>query len=1006
MRGRNHKKISLYLLCAIVASLFYTPFGLAATVDTKSVVSGDSPPYAAGELIVKFKPTAARQKTSAIKGRLSLHTVENLPISGCELVKIGQEISVQTAIDELNKDPDVLYAQPNYIYNSQATVNDPDFSKLWGLHNTGQDINGTPGMANIDIAAPEAWDISMGDPSIIVAVIDEGVDINHPDLAGRIWTNPGEIPDNSIDDDSNGLIDDVNGWDFYNNDKTVFDAEDLDQHGTHVAGTIAATANNAGGIAGVAPNVKIMPLKFLGPDHGETFDAIKAIQYATAKGAKVINASWGAIGIDTALQDAITASRVLFIAAAGNGGSDGIGYNNDVVQVSPGSLNCFNILSVAAVDNQGELAVFSNYGLTSVDVGAPGVDIYSLKPVYPAMGAALKIYDTVYNYKAVHFGFGLEDLSDDSVRAQFMRRALDFLDTNASTPILLVDDDNNSPDYLPQVTSALTGYNVVNYVYAGENTNGPPLADMLGKTVVWFTGKATGNLDNHNLTVTDLAYLKSFLDHQGRLILMGDDIAYLNEPDDFFTAYMEEKVISDFTPSQTLVDSVYSGVYSLAPDPDRDTLVSKGISQSMFNYRASDPATAYQYETGTSMAAPHAAGIAALMLSVNQNLTTEQLISNLKATVNPLSSLSGKTVTGGMVNAYRAVLAVQPVIDTNPDGGGGGGGGGGGEASTPVSEVKTVVPSTGGTVSSEDKTVMVEIPQGALDPGVSLDLTAKVVELTNIKVPAPDGLKIASDIIEFGPNGKIFNKPVKITLKYNLQVVGSGEVAPYYLNESTNVWELIQNAVVDKTANTVTFETAHFSKYTVMGKPAVMQYKPFFDDIISHWAKADIEYLAAKGIVGGKSGKLFDPEGRITRAEFATMIIRALGLQLEKGNETFTDVGEKTWYYQSVETASKAGLVAGFNGKFNPNNRITRQEMATILIKALETKNKAVTGGSEVLNKFEDNAKVSKWAVPALAKAVKAGIINGKTSVKVAPLDDATRAEAAVMIRKLLEVII
>ncbi|MHB8170309.1 MAG: S8 family peptidase [Thermincolia bacterium] len=245
------------------------------------------------------------------------------------------------------------------------------------MHNTGQNIGGQAGVPNIDIDAPEAWNVPNSGAEVIVAVIDTGVDINHPDLAGRIWTNPGEIPNNGVDDDLNGYIDDVNGWDFHNNDKTVFDNA-YDDHGTHVAGTIAATFNNVAGVTGVAPNVKIMPLKFLGSLGGYTSNAIAAINYAKNKGVRISNNSWGgpaSVQDDSALKDAINNSNQVFVAAAGN---DTV--NNDVYIDSPSGLNSTNIIAVASVDNQGNLSTFSNFGATTVDIGAPGTNIFSTLP--------------------------------------------------------------------------------------------------------------------------------------------------------------------------------------------------------------------------------------------------------------------------------------------------------------------------------------------------------------------------------------------------------------------------------------------------------------------------------------------------------------------------------------------------------------------------------------------------------------------------------------------------
>ncbi len=229
------------------------------------------------------------------------------------------------------------------------------------------------------IGAPAGWDASTGASQVTVAVIDTGVDISHPDLAARIWRNTGETAGNGIDDDHNGYIDDVNGWNFTGSGSNqLFSSADGDSHGTHVAGTIAARRGNSYGIAGIADNARIMPLKFLTPSGGYTSDAISAIQYAVAKGAKVINASWGGTGYSAPLCDAVAqagAAGVLFVAAAGNDGT-----NNDASPVWPANCPAGTLVSVAATTSADGLASFSNRGATTVDVGAPGDSIASTLP--------------------------------------------------------------------------------------------------------------------------------------------------------------------------------------------------------------------------------------------------------------------------------------------------------------------------------------------------------------------------------------------------------------------------------------------------------------------------------------------------------------------------------------------------------------------------------------------------------------------------------------------------
>lgn len=285
----------------------------------------------------------------------------------------SDNISVDNAIAALETSSFVEFAEPNYIVQPSVIPNDPRFSELWGMNNTGQ----TGGTADADIDAVEGWDISTGSDSILVAVIDTGVDWDHEDLAANIWTNPNEIPNNGVDDDSNGYIDDVRGWDF------VDDDNDPDEgggtfHGTHVAGTVGAVGNNGIGVTGGAWNVTIMPVRFLGPSGGTTADAILSVNYSVDNGAIISNNSWGGGGFSNALRSAIDSGRQndqIFAAAAGNSNVD-----NDASPFYPSSYDLDNIVSVAASDDNDAPAGFTQWGATSVDIAAPGVAILSTMP--------------------------------------------------------------------------------------------------------------------------------------------------------------------------------------------------------------------------------------------------------------------------------------------------------------------------------------------------------------------------------------------------------------------------------------------------------------------------------------------------------------------------------------------------------------------------------------------------------------------------------------------------
>ncbi|MFC1815865.1 S8 family peptidase, partial [Thermodesulfobacteriota bacterium] len=357
---------NLTIICLIASCLFaYQNTGYTAQKAT----------YVPGELLVKYKPSVQVAASAYYRSMMGISNIRKFKKIGVQHVKLPKNMTVAEALGIYRNDPDVEYAEPNYYRYATATPNDTSFDQLWGLHNTGQDVGQgdqvKSGTDDADIDAPEAWDITTGSSDVVVAVIDSGVDYNHPDLAANIWTNTGEIAGNGIDDDGNGYVDDVSGWDFFNDDN---DPVDSNEHGTHVAGIIAAVGNNSTGVAGVSWTAKIMPLRVIGA-LGYVSDIISAIQYATEKGAHVINLSLGGPNSSIAEKAAIDASSAVVVCAAGNDGTD-----NDTSPFYPASYDSPNIIAVAATDQDDALASFSNFGVTSVDVAAPGKNIYSTIP--------------------------------------------------------------------------------------------------------------------------------------------------------------------------------------------------------------------------------------------------------------------------------------------------------------------------------------------------------------------------------------------------------------------------------------------------------------------------------------------------------------------------------------------------------------------------------------------------------------------------------------------------
>ncbi|MCK4236778.1 MAG: S8 family serine peptidase, partial [Candidatus Krumholzibacteria bacterium] len=341
---------------------------LFVAVDTGSQQAVE---YVENQIIVKMNEGIQSGEVDAIRRSLDASVARRFRLIGAELWEISG-VSVEDAVMRYASDPRIEYIEPNYIVHTlDVFPNDPYFSQLWGLHNTGQ----TGGIPDADIDAPEVWEIEKGD-SVIIGVIDSGVDWGHEDLSTNIWENPGEIPNNGIDDDGNGYVDDIRGWDFVNNDNNPMDDAG---HGTHVSGTIAAIGNNGVGVVGVSWSARIMPLKFLSASgSGTTGNAILAVEYATMMGANLTSNSWGGGGFSSALRDAIAAADdagILFVASAGNDGR-----NTDINPHYPSCYDLDNIISVAWTDHNDNLHTFSNYGATSVDLGAPGNNIYSSLP--------------------------------------------------------------------------------------------------------------------------------------------------------------------------------------------------------------------------------------------------------------------------------------------------------------------------------------------------------------------------------------------------------------------------------------------------------------------------------------------------------------------------------------------------------------------------------------------------------------------------------------------------
>ncbi|MGV3614441.1 MAG: S8 family serine peptidase [Fimbriimonas sp.] len=350
----------------------------AAPTPARPIRTKQLPRYAPDVVVVTYRE-GDRAMRSRIETRLGL--VPDLKAPSRYFVryriasraKVLNGTTVETAIEALRREAGVKWAEPDYaITPDQATPNDPMFPLLWGLHNTGQNS----GTVDADIDAPEAWAKVPDGPAVRVAVLDDGVEIGHPDLAGNIWVNPGEVAGNGIDDDGNGYVDDVRGWDTADNDNNPNPNVATDAHGTHVAGTVAAVTNNGLGVAGVGKRVKVIPIRMFGGQSTWMSSLANGVDYARIAGARVVNVSYNTDAYTNFLMDAIGRARaadILYVGSSGNNGANIDGLRGRMKETAD------NIMFVAATDRNDRPAGFSNYGMTT-DIAAPGVDIASTIP--------------------------------------------------------------------------------------------------------------------------------------------------------------------------------------------------------------------------------------------------------------------------------------------------------------------------------------------------------------------------------------------------------------------------------------------------------------------------------------------------------------------------------------------------------------------------------------------------------------------------------------------------
>jgi hypothetical protein len=403
VRMRHDPPMKSFRAPRVISLLCVTALGLAGLAATSASATSSTPitttastastgAAAPDQLVVGYVAGADRQERERARGRADATFTERVVAGAAdrrevELVRIPAGKNRAEARRELEADPAVAYAEPNWTLTHQATSTDPYYTdgSLWGMYG-----DATSPANQYGSQAGEAWAAgSTGSASVYVGVIDEGIQFTHPDLDSQVWSNPFD-PSDGVDNDGNGYVDDVHGWDFAGDDNTIYDggrSGNTDDHGTHVSGTIGAEANNGAGVVGVNWDVTLISGKFLGRRGGTLVDAVRAVDYftdlKTRHGLNIVatNNSWGGGGFSQSLLDAITRGAqadILFVAAAGNSGSD-----NDTDASYPSNYDTTAgagydaVIAVAAIDKTGALASFSQYGATTVDLGAPGVGVWS-----------------------------------------------------------------------------------------------------------------------------------------------------------------------------------------------------------------------------------------------------------------------------------------------------------------------------------------------------------------------------------------------------------------------------------------------------------------------------------------------------------------------------------------------------------------------------------------------------------------------------------------------------
>jgi thermitase len=623
----------LAVVLTVVAPTVATAQTLQRAQPSPGSVAADVP----GELIVQFDSGVSAGARGSARRAADVDVLHAMVRSGQQLLQVQPGQTVDDAVHALERDPRVAYAQANHVYHASAVPNDPLFGQLWGQLNSGQTLRGVPGLAGIpgdDSDATVAWNRTVGSRGVVVAVTDTGVAYDHPDLAANLWVNPGEVPANGADDDRNGFADDVRGWDFCGSPLGPSnpcagpqdnDPRDLNEHGTHVAGTIGAVGNNSRGVAGMSWQVSLMPVRVLNADgHGSSQSVADGFNYAGANGARVVNASLGGDPDpgDLAVNQAMMSHRnTLYVVAAGNGGEDGVGDDNDAFPQNPCALDAPNLVCVAATTQSDRLASFSNYGATTVDLGAPGTNILSTVPS-----------------SAFHDEF-------ETGLGKWAATPWQLVSTASSGGAFSVTDSPGGT-YAPNANTILQ--TAAKMPMSGEGCHvsydlrldSEPLQQQVGTLVL-----EDGLIVEFSRNGTTWIEADGWAGHTG-----GEFYSLSSQLPSGQDVFIRFRFVSDGDAT------VFDGAYL-------DNIRAGCLADnSVPAYDGSE----YAFLDGTSMATPQVAGAAALALALKPGTTVSALKGALLSSGDPLPALAGKTVTGRRLNVASLLNSIDLPVTSTP----------------------------------------------------------------------------------------------------------------------------------------------------------------------------------------------------------------------------------------------------------------------------------------------------------------------------------------------------